>query len=135
MIPEDQARFMAGMGLTTLLSFLLRYLPSESAKMYYSLAFSLCLQFYTYGTPTLLPLSLHVFMYYFIKSVKREQCGVLSMVTSILFVSVYYIYVMIVDFGRFELDVSTTLMMSVCKYSLFAFSYQDGIPNEKEQSQ
>jgi lysophospholipid acyltransferase len=33
---------------------------------------------------------------------------------------------MVVDYGGWTLDVSTILMGNVCKYSLFAFAYQDG---------
>lgn len=40
--------------------------------------------------------------------------------------SVYHIYRLITDYGSWTLDVSTILMGNVCKYSLFAYSYQDG---------
>lgn len=46
-------------------------------------------------------------------------------------VSLYHVYVMIVDYGRWQIDISTILMMGVCKYSLFAFSYQDGQDSSK----
>lgn len=72
MIPDDQIRFFTGMLVTIPLSFALRYIPSYTVRMYYSLVLSIILQFYTYGIPSFLPLALHVFMYYLIKNVKRE---------------------------------------------------------------
>lgn len=33
---------------------------------------------------------------------------------------------MIVDYGGWNLDVSTIIMSNICKYSLFAYAYQDG---------
>lgn len=45
---------------------------------------------------------------------------------SMALLSVYHIYRLITDYGSWTLDVSTILMGNVCKYSLFAYSYQDG---------
>ena len=37
---------------------------------------------------------------------------------------------MVDDFAGWEIDVSTILMMSICKFSSIAFSYEDGMKED-----
>jgi hypothetical protein len=126
MIPQDQIRILTGVFLSIPLSFALQHIPIYSLRRYYSLVLGVLLEYYVYGLPLLISFALHIFVYFAIKGIRRENCGFYVTFVSMLFVSIYFIYVMIVDYGRWEMDISTILMMSVCKYSLFAYSYQDG---------
>jgi lysophospholipid acyltransferase len=39
---------------------------------------------------------------------------------------------MIVDYGGWRIDVSTIYMMSICKFSAIAFSYEDGTVKDQD---
>ena len=69
----------------------------------------------------------HIFIYVLIKSIKREQCGPIITIVAIFVSSAYHIYNLIYHYASWNVDISTILMGAVCKYSLFAFSYQDGL--------
>ena len=54
---------------------------------------------------------------------------------SLLFQSSYHIYRQYVDFGGWKLDITTIMMMYTCKYTSFAYCYQDGGKPEEKLSQ
>jgi hypothetical protein len=64
--------------------------------------------------------------------VNGRKCGFLVTAVSMALLSVYHIYRLITDYGSWTLDVSTILMGNVCKYSLFAYSYQDGAEDDEK---
>jgi len=68
---------------------------------------------------------IHLIVYGIIK-IKGRKCGALVTGMSIITISMYHMYRMAVDYGSWTLDISTILMPMVCKYSLFAYAYQDG---------
>lgn len=72
-----------------------------------------------------MPFLVHLVVYSIIK-LKGRKCGALVTGISIAALSIYHIYRVIVDYGSWTLDISTILMSMVCKYSLFAYSYEDG---------
>jgi lysophospholipid acyltransferase len=131
MLTPDVLKFLSGILLSIPLSFILRYIPHYQIRKYYSLILGVLLEYYVYDYALMLSIALHVVMYFLIKHVDRKHCGLFALLTSMILVSGFHVYVMIVDYGRWEIDVSTILMMSICKYSLFAFSYQDGQEESK----
>ncbi len=66
--------------------------------------------------------AMHFIVYGLIK-LKGRNSGALITATTIIALSIYHIYRLIVDYGSWTLDVSTILMSMVCKYSLFAYAY------------
>ena len=63
---------------------------------------------------------------------KGRNCGFLVTVSAILGLSFYQIYKMVINYGGWTLDVSTIIMGNVCKYSLFAYSYEDGGKSDEQ---
>lgn len=124
MIPDDQIRVITSILVSVPLSILLRYIPSPF-NQYFSILCSLALQYYVYHQEIYLSLLFHIFIYGLIYF-KGRQCGAIVTWVSLLLLSAYHIYRMVVDYGSWTLDVSTILMGNVCKYSLFAYSYEDG---------
>lgn len=124
MIPEDQMRVIWSILISIPLSIILRYLPTPFNK-YFSALCSIVLQVYVYHQEIYISLLFHLFIYLLIRF-KGRQCGFLTTWISLLILSIYHIYRLVVDYGSWTLDVSTILMGNVCKYSLFAYSYQDG---------
>lgn len=113
------------------LSLLLYKLPSTTFRKYFSIIVGTYLQFYVYGHEVWLSFVMHCLIYTIIAT-KGRQCGFTVLLTAIAVLSIYHIYRMIVDYGGWTLDVSTILMGNVCKYSLFAFSYQDGAKTDEQ---
>ena len=46
--------------------------------------------------------------------------------------SAVHIYRMINDYGGWEIDITAILMMSICKFSSLAFSYEDGMKKDED---
>ncbi len=133
MIPEDQLRMVTGIIISLPASFLLPYFNNLGFKKAFSIISSIALQYYVFDYPIIFSLLFHPFVYHTIKMVDRKKCGLIITFLTMLLVSFYYIYVMIVDYGRWQIDISVILMMSICKYSLFAFAYQDGEDSVKDK--
>ena len=122
MLTEDQTRILTGIIFSIILSFPLRYLPSNGIKSLYSLSIGLYLQYYAYGHQIILPFLQHLTVYAFIK-INGRNSGAFITIYSVCSLFVYHIYRMVVDYGGWKLDVSTILMMMVCKYSMIAYAY------------
>lgn len=125
MFPEDQLRVALAILASIPISVLLYKIPSAVIRKYFSIIVGTYLQYYVYGYEVWLSFAMH-FLTYSIVVAKGRKCGFIVLLTAIALLSIYHVYRMIVDYGGWTLDVSTILMGNVCKYSLFAFSYEDG---------
>jgi hypothetical protein len=94
-------------------------------KKYYSIISATLLQYYVYGNELFWALALHFIIYFIIKT-KGKQSGFLVSLVSMAALSAYHIYRLITNYGSTGIELSFILMLYVAKYSLFAFSYQDG---------
>jgi lysophospholipid acyltransferase len=45
--------------------------------------------------------------------------------------SVFHIHRQITDYGGWRIDSTTVFMMLICKYSSFAYAYEDGMEGKK----
>jgi hypothetical protein len=66
--------------------------------------------------------------------VKRSDCGRLITILGMSFLSLYHTYRLITDYGSWKIDVATVFMIFVCKYSSFAYAYQDGMMSDSALS-
>lgn len=124
-LSEDQIRFIVGILVSVPLSFYLRKLPKQPSRYIYSFVLGTALQLLVYGLDIWMPFMVHLIVYMIIK-LKGRNCGGFVTGISIIALSAYHIYRLIIDYGSWTLDISTILMSMVCKYSLFAYAYQDG---------
>ena len=83
---------------------------------------------YVYGWDVWIPFVAHLCVYAIIK-IKGRKCGALVTGVTIVALSVYHVYRLIDDYGSWTLDITTILMPMICKYSLFAYAYEDGEKN------
>lgn len=130
-LSEDQIKFISGIILSVPLSYLIRKIPISCNRYLYSFVMGTLLQLFVYGYDIWMPFLVHLIVYAIIK-IKGRKSGALITGISIVALSIYHIYRLIVDYGSWILDISTILMSMVCKYSLFAYSYEDG-GNDKEK--
>ncbi len=125
MLPPDQIKFLAGLFISAPLSFYIRKLPSPTIRYLYSFILGTALQLFVYGTDIWISFLMHFIIYAIIK-IRGRKSGAIVTIFSIVFLSIYHIQRMVADYGSWVLDITTILMSSVCKYSLFAYSYDDG---------
>lgn len=124
-LSEDQIKFISGLIISVPLSYFLRQIKNVQIKFLYSFILGTALQLFVYGLDIWMPFVVHIIVYLIIK-IKGRNCGAFVTGISILALSIYHIYRMIDAYGSWILDISTILMSMVCKYSLFAYAYQDG---------
>lgn len=125
MLQDDQKRMVISMLACIPLSYVIPKLPSTLLREVYSLLLGTVIQYYIYGTEIYLVFLLHVFMY-LLTWINPKKCGSHVTIVSLVLLSIYHIYRMSIDYGGWNLDVSTIMMSNVNKYSLFAYAYQDG---------
>lgn len=125
MITDDQARILLSMVACIPLSYAIPKIPNTFARELYSFVLGTLIQFYIYGKDILLIFALHALIYSMVK-VNPKHCGKHVTIVSLVLLSIYHIYRLIVDYGGWTMDISTIMMCNVNKYSLFAYAYQDG---------
>ncbi len=62
-----------------------------------------------------------------------KRCGAVVTTVSMIFLSSYHLYDVIYKYGDYTMGGVVLLMVMVCKYSLFAFAYQDGHYQVKDE--
>lgn len=97
-------------------------------RKYYSLLFGTLLQLYVYKDSyyQYVWLMAETVMVYWVCKNYTRTCGKLVTWGSVLLLSMFHIYRLIVDYGGWAIDISTVMMVMVCKFSLFAYQCQDG---------
>ena len=125
MISDDQIRVIVSLILSIPISLPIKYIPSLLLRSLYSFIIGTALQYYVYGSDIWQTFLQHLIVYAIIR-IKGRKCGgfVTTYVVLTLFIS--HVYRMITDYGSWVLDITTIMMTMVCKYSMFAYAYQDG---------
>ena len=130
MLSEDQIRFISSLAISIPLSYSLRFISSVTIKHLYSFILGTLLQVYVFGAEIWMVFMLHLLMYGIMWSLRRK-CGGLVTTLSLLILSMFHIYRMIVDYGGWQIDLSAVLMTMTCKYSLLAYAIEDGQGEKK----
>jgi hypothetical protein len=115
--------------LLIVLCFYLPKLKNADLRRNYSTILGTIIQTYIYSEEPiklLIVFAMHVLVYLACKNFNRSSCGKKVTMFSMSVLSIYHIYRMVTDYGSWRMDVTTIFMMFVCKYSSFAFAYQDG---------
>eukprot|EP00919_Chromeraceae_sp_WS-2016_P072162 GHVR01170737.1.p1 GENE.GHVR01170737.1~~GHVR01170737.1.p1 ORF type:complete len:140 (+),score=2.60 GHVR01170737.1:1343-1762(+) len=131
MLSPDQIRFVSGLILAIPLSFIILFISNRKCRFFYSLIGGFMLQIFVYGWEVWMPILTHILVYLIIK-IKGRKSGALVTWISIAGLSAYHIYRLVLYYGSWTLDISTIMMSMVCKYSLFAYAYEDGGTSEKD---
>ncbi len=125
MLSDDQTRIILSMLICIPFSYVIPRIPSVMGREVYSFVLGTLIQLYIYGTDIYLIFLMHILVYLLVK-INPRRCGKHVTVVSLVLLSIYHVYRMIVDYGGWTMDISTIMMSNVNKYSLFAYSYQDG---------
>lgn len=131
--PAEQVNLILIMLLAIPLSILNHFLTNPTIRLYYSLIFGVLLQYIIYGYNIIHTFLSSVITYLFIVFYGRKKSPFIILIGSIAYLSFLHIYRMIVDYGGWTIDDPTTIyMMTICKFSSLAFSYDDGAKEDKE---
>jgi hypothetical protein len=123
-LPVDQIRLILTSMLCIPLSYMILKIGKTSLRILYSVFVGTLIQIYVYSEypGQLAILYLMSLVVYFIVKYKRRNCGKIVTFGSMLVLSTMHIYRLITDYGSWKVDVTTILMMVVCKYSSFAYA-------------
>ena len=122
-LPLDQIKIVLSQVYGILLCFGLVRIKDPATRKYYSLIFGTLLQIYVYGEyfyQYLFQLVEMVVVYWICKNFTKS-CGKIVTIGSVLVLSIFHIYRMIIDYGGWQMDITTLMMVMVIKFSLFAF--------------
>jgi hypothetical protein len=75
MVPEDQLRVIFAILTSLPFSFILKKLPSETWRKYFSLIIASLLQYYVYRNEIALSFSMHLLIYTAIRIKGRREAG------------------------------------------------------------
>lgn len=133
-VPEDQVRMLLSLILCIPLGFFFKQLGNRLLRDIYGVFWGISLQYFVYGNGIFITLAQTAVTYLLIILFKRKAAKIVFL-ECMIFQSIYHIYRQTVDFGGWKLDISTILMMYTCKYTSFAFCYEDGGKPEERLSQ
>lgn len=127
-LPLDQIKLVLSQIYATIICSFFTKIKTPTQRKYFSLFFGTLLQLYVFKEYfyQYILLGIQVCVVYIICMKKRKNCGYLVTVESVLVLSLCHIYRMVTDYGGWELDITTILMVMVCKFSLFAYRCEDG---------
>lgn len=127
MITEDQLRLISSLIILIPLSFFIRFIKPASYRYLYSLVLSILLQLYVFRENMLGIYVQNLIVFILIRHLKSKRIGAIVTIQSMLFLSSYHIKELIFNYGGWTMDASALLMILVCKYSLLAYTIQDGL--------
>lgn len=90
------------------------------------------IQFYIYRMGILHVIGMTVISYLLMSLLPRNRQQSVVMVWCLSYLTVNHLYRMYINFGGFNLDISTFTMLQVCKLSALAFCYKDGSMKEED---
>ena len=115
------------------LSFLNYLITVPFIRLIYSLVFGLLLQYALYGTGIIHTFISTVITYLFITFFGRKKSAFYVLIITIIYLTYLHLSRMITDYGEWTIDDPTTIyMMTICKFSSLAFSYEDGVKDDKD---
>jgi len=101
-------------------------LTNPTIRLWYGFLTGIILQYLMYQEQCIHIIAATFATYLFIHFLGRRASAFWVLGGTVVHLSALHIYRMIVDWGGWNLDVTTIYMMSICKFSALAFSYEDG---------
>lgn len=131
--PGNQIALILTMLCVIPFSFINYFIHGKKIRLIYSLVLGFLFQFSIYKLNTIHILISAIFTYLFIKYYGRKYTAYYVFIFSLLYLSYLHIKRMFRTYQGWKIDDPTTIyMMSICKFSSLAFSYEDGDKKEEE---
>ena len=131
--PANQISLILTMLCVIPFCFLNYLIHGKRARLLYSFILGFLFQFSIYKLNTIHILVSGIFTFLFIKYFGRKYSAFYVFVGSLLYLSYLHIERMFRTDKSWKVDDPTTIyMMSICKFSSLAFSYEDGMKKDEE---
>ena len=131
--PVDQIILVTTISSAIPFSFLNYLIKNKTTRLIYSLLIGLILQYSIYGTNIIHTLFSTITSYLFIYFFGRKNSPFYLLIGTMIHLSYLNIYRMVINYGGWMIDdISTIYMMSLAKYTAFAFAYDDGKKDIKD---
>lgn len=131
-LPDDQRRLLLSILTTFPLGIINHFIYGRTFRLLYALIFGSLVQYYMYGFSCINVLIATIICYVLMRVCDRKKIGWIVTVYAFLHLSLIHIYRMIVDYGGWTMDVSLIMMMTITKFTSFAFCYSDGNKDEQK---
>ena len=131
--PANQISLIITMISVIPFTFLNYFIHGKKARLIYSLVLGLFFQYSIYQWNTIHIFITAIFTYLFIQYYGRKHSAFYVLIGSLLYLSYLHIKRMFRTDKSWKVDDPTTIyMMSICKFSSLAFSYEDGMKKDEE---
>jgi len=132
-VPGDQIKMVFCLLISYPFGFIFKRIHNATVRHVLGTALGFAFQFLIYKADILYPLVLALIVYFVMKYLGRNK-AVLIFIISMGFLSIFHIYRMWVDWGGYKMDVTSVLMINVCKQTTLAWCYQDGGKDKEKLS-
>ena len=131
--PENQVALIITMLCVIPFTFINYFIHGRKIRLIYSLVLGFLFQYSIYKINTLHILISAIFTYLFIRFFGRKYTAYYVFIFSLVYLSYLQIKKMFRTYQGWKIDDPTTIyMMSICKFSSLAFSYEDGEKKEED---
>ena len=131
--PGNQIALILTMLCVIPFSFLNYFIHGKNIRLIYSFVLGFLFQFSIYKFNIIHTFISAIFTYLFIKYFGRKYTAYYVFIFSLLYLTYLHIKRMFRTYEGWKIDDPTTIyMMSICKFSSLAFSYEDGEKKEEE---
>ncbi|EAR84788.1 membrane-bound O-acyltransferase family MBOAT protein (macronuclear) [Tetrahymena thermophila SB210] len=133
-IPADQIRLVSALIMAIPFGIVFSFLRGSFIRHFLSIVLGLFLQYLVYKDQIVFVLLQTLAVYLMLKIFNRKSVAIVVFVQSLIYMSAHHIYRQWASYGSWDMDITTILMMTICKWTGFAWCYQDGGKDESKLS-
>jgi len=133
-IPADQIRLVSCLLISYPIGFIFKLIKNTQVRHILSIALGLFFQFIIYRSEVIFPLLLALFGFFGVKVLGRNSAKIIFVI-SLVYLSLFHIWRMYIDWGGYSIEVTAVLMIFVCKCTSLAWCYKDGGADDSKLSE
>jgi lysophospholipid acyltransferase len=124
-IPDDQFRAVLTFLLMLPIGWFMKLLKSPQLRLIYSLILGVLLQYYIYSWKMLHVFIAAIINLLILKLSPPTKVGKIALIYNFTHNSLIHLYRLLFEYDSWSIEISVIFMMVMCKFSGFAYAYQD----------
>jgi len=124
-IPDDQFRAVLSFLIMLPIGWFMKLLKSPQLRLIYSLVIGILLQYYIYSWKMLHVFIAAIINLIIIKLSPPTKVGKIALIYNFTHNSLIHLYRLFFEYDSWSIEISVIFMMVMCKFSGFAYAYQD----------